>query len=431
MKRLSIILFVLFTLSPFFMACKKNLTSLSASGDLTITSLTSDFEIAPNVAVPDGSDFYNVSVTSDPSNGFLVTWINTFIIGSTVYYHNYACRISTTGEVLDYAAIYLQNDSYWPYYCPSAVFAGGNWIIAVNRGGLLEWVGAMRLNPSGVVLDIPPVNVLDSTGMATIEYPTLATNGQEILCVTGIASDGLYGSIFDSDLNILVDKFLILPDADASTAYRVSANGNNFFITFLHWDDIRIKLVIVDRNGQVLSTQNVSDEHGFPFENIGAPAIATRNNTTYITYFDAGALWIRRYSADGNPVDSSPVQVIESEDFNLFLEDISFGVMAHGYTDLVWTNSCFSFFWPMISDNGISILNFKPDLSTYDNQPFVSSSQCQCQLKFGQYGYDTSHSLIRAASIGNKVLAVWIDGREGNGRVYGNLFEVSESATGY
>jgi hypothetical protein len=422
---------MVFTLLPFFMSCKKNLTSLSASGDLTITSLTSDFKIAPNAALPDGSDFYNVSVASDPNNGFLVTWINTFKISSTVYFHNYACRISSTGEVLDYAAIYLQNDSYWPYYCPSTVFAGGNWIIAVNRGGLLEWVGAMRLNPSGVVLDIPPVNVLNSTGMATIEYPTIATNGQEILCVTGIAGEGLYGSIFDSNLDILVDKFLILQDADASTAYRVSANGNNFFITFLYWDEEKIKLVIVNPEGQILSTQDVSEEQTLPFGNIGAPAIATLNYTTYITYFDSGALWIRRYSADGNPVDSSPVQIIESEDFDLFLEDISTGFFAHGYTDLVWANNCFSFFWPNISDNGISILNFKPDLSTYNNQPFISSSQCQCQLKFGEYGYDTSHSLIRSASIGNKVLAVWIDGREGNGRVYGNLFEVSESIARY
>jgi hypothetical protein len=429
MKLFSIITLMGFALLLFFMVSFENPISTAVNGDVSITSLASDFKIAPNTPLPEGSNFQNVSVASDPNNGFLVTWINTFLVGNTIYHHNYACRISITGEMLDSAAIHLQNDSNWHYYCPSAVFAGGNWIIAVNQGGLLEWVGAFRLTPSGVVSDIPPVNILDSTGMATILFPTLATNGQEVLCVTGIAGEGLYGSIFDPDLDILVDKFLILPDADADTAYRISTNGNNFFITFLHWDDTRIKLVIVNQEGQILSTQNVSDEHGFPFVNMGVPAIATLNNTTYITYFDAGALWIRRYSADGNPIDSSPVQVIESQDFNPFLEDISFGVMAHGYTDLVWANESFRFFWPMVSNPGMSMLSFKPDLSIDNNQAVLLNSQCQCKLRFGESGYRMSHSIIRASSLGNKVLTAWIDGREGNGRVYGNFFDILTTTT--
>jgi uncharacterized repeat protein (TIGR02543 family) len=411
-----------FALLLFFIVSYENPISTPVNEEVSITSLTSDFKIAPNTTLPEGSNFYNASVASDPDNGFLVTWINTYKIVATRYFHNYACRISKTGEMLDSTAIYLSS-SYWPYYCPSAVFARGNWIIAVNQGGLYEWVGAIRLTPSGEVLDDPPKNICDSIGMATILYPIIATNGQEILCVTGIAGKGLYGSIFDSDLNILVDRFLIFKQTVVGSFPRVSAHGNNFFITFLDWqNEMNIKLVIVNPEGQALSTQDVSEDWGYPFKSRGIPTITTLNDISYITYFDESAFWARRYSSDGNPKDSSPVKIVESLEFDLFLEEYSGTLQKEAYTDLVWANESFRFFLPS-TPLGISMMSFKTDLSTGNNQPVLLDSQCQLDL--GNYMEEESYSLIRASSLGNEVLTAWIDEREGNGRVYGNLFEVT------
>jgi len=430
MKLLSTIL-IGFALLPFFTACSENLTSLSASGEITITSLTSDFKVAPNTTFSEGINFYNVSIASDPNNGFLVTWVNEYHRGASFLLQNYGCRISQTGEVLDSEAIHLCN-SNWPHYCPSVVFAGGNWIICSQEGSLLEYVQAMRLTPSGDILDDPPVNICDSIGMATILYPTIATNGQEILCVTGIAGEGLYGSIFDPDLNILVDRFLIFEQGVVGSFPRVSANGDNFFITFLDWEnEMNIKLVIVNTEGQILSTQDVSEDWGPPdnIENRGVPTITTFNNTSYITYFDNLAFWVRRYSSDGNPLDSSSEKVLESQDFDLFLEEYRGTIQKEAYIDLVWANQSFCFFWPETA-LGMKMMSFKPDLSTYKDMPVLLNSQSQLCLELHWDDWPTwtdSHSLIRAASIGNRVLTTWIDEREGfgQGRVYGNLFEVT------
>ena len=396
---------------------------VTAGAALSVTSLTSDFKIAPDTSWFEGSYSYNVSVASDPDNGFLVTWRSEYQVGSSLYDGNFACRISKTGEILDTVAIPL-SPPVWKWCVPSAVFVGGNWIVVTNKDYMYEWVGAQRVTPSGVVLDDPPVNICNSIGKATILYPAIATNGQVILCVTGIGGNGLQGSIFDPDLNILVDRFLILSGADDLTPYRVAANGNNFVITFKMYDyqihgDL-IKLVIVSPEGQVLSIQNVNGE--WDIGPRGSPTITTFNNTDFVTYFDTPTLWGRRYSADGNPIDSSPVSIIESPDFAPILQQLSYGVQSCAYTDLFRAGNYFFLFWPRIPE-GMSSMGFKTDLSIR-LEPIILDSQAQCKLRYDPYGYSMSNSIIRAASIGNKVLTVWIDGREGDGRVYGNLFEV-------
>ena len=437
MKKVTIMIgFVSLLLLFFIPSFNDSMSALTNKSEI-IPLLSTDFKIAPDTPLHEGSEFHNVGIASDSTNGYLVVWKNEYNIGSTVYWDNYACRISNTGEMLDSAAVFL-NDSPWPYYCPSAVFLGGNWIVTTNQAsnaGVLEWVGATRLSPSGVVLDNPPVNICDSVGPATLLWPTIATNGQVLLCVAGAAGSaaaggGLYGSICDSALNILVDRFLILPGAVADTAYRVAANGENFFIAFLNWlGDHNMKLVVVNPKGEILSVQNVNDEK---IENTtGAPSITTLNNITYISYFYTEnfvkntntALYVRRYSSDGSPIDSKPVRIVESPDFPLFLLYLKFGIYVHAYTDLVGSNRCFLFFWPRMSNPGISMMSFSPELSTTLSAPLLVNDQCQYKNRYGDPPNFTSWSLIRAASNGNKVLTAWIDGREGHGRVYGELFE--------
>jgi hypothetical protein len=407
-------------------------SALPKKGEIN-PSLSSDFKIAPDTPLHEGSEFHDVGIASDSTNGYLVVWKNECVIKSEswVTWDNYACRISKTGEMLDTTAIYL-NESPWPYYCSSAVFLGGNWIISTNQAsysGLHEWVGVTRLSPSGVILDNPPVNICDSVGEATLLWPTIATNGQVILCVAAIAGKGLYGSICDSVLNILVGRFLILPDADADTPYKIAANGENFFLTFLNWPDRNMKLTVVNPKGEILSVQNVNDQE--LQHTAGGPSITTLNSITYVSFFDTEnfprnlkpALFVRRYSSDGSPIDSKPIKIVESPDFPLFLDDLEYGMFIHAYTDLVWANKCFLFFWPRMSDPGISLMSFSPELSTTMSVPRLVNDQCQYKSRFEDPFYRTSWSLIRAASNGNKVLTAWIDGREGRWRVYGELFE--------
>ncbi|MFC2085253.1 hypothetical protein ACFLS9_09355, partial [Bacteroidota bacterium] len=386
-----------------------------------------DFKISPNTPVPEVHEFHDVWVTASETNGFLVTWCSDYRVGNMTAKDNYACRISNTGEILDNIAINIGGEPIWFWNCLSAVFLNGNWIIASQQDYFHEWVGVVRLSPSGEVLDSLPVNIFNSIGWAYLRYPVIETNGQEILCVAGIEDEGLYGSIFDSDLNILVERFLILADADAETAYRISANGNNFFITWLNWgdpSDSKIKLAIVNPAGEILSIQNVNEEWWL-FKKRGAPTITTLNDTTYITYFENSALNIRRYSSSGNPIDSEAVKIFESQDIDPILSETCFGVWAIAYTELVWANKYFRFFWPGVSEPGISMWSFKSDLSMSNNQPVLLNSQCQIEFHYDQFGYSDSRSIIRGAAIGDTVLTAWIDGREEYPRVYGNMFDIN------
>jgi hypothetical protein len=391
-----------------------------------------DFKIAPNTSLPAGSNFSNVSIASDSSSGFLVTWLNTYNIQSFIYFKNYACRFSKTGEMLDSTAIFLSSSGF-PYYGPNAVFAGGNWIVVSHQGGLFESVGVQRLTPSGVVLDSIPVNVCNSDGMATVLYPAIATNGNEVLSVM-YAADRIYGSIFDPDLNMLVNKFFILePEITTpGSKPRISVNGNNFFMTFVHWEQDTtqgyqnypyIKLVIINPQGQILSIQNVSakwNKRGY----FGFPAITTVNDTTYITYYHTPYLYSRRYFSDGQPIDSQPVKLFQSADFEsigkLVWYPATNQVICH-WTDLICENDLIHFFWPRLTDNGISLFSFKPDLSII-SQP--ASLDGQCQIAVETPARRQSFSLIRASSLSDNTLTAWIDEREGNTRVYGNFFDI-------
>lgn len=391
-----------------------------------------DFKIAPKTDLPSRSNFSNVSIASDPNYGFLVTWLNTYNVGGYIYFINHACRISKIGDMLDSTAIFISSSGF-PYYGPNAVFTGGNWIIISHQGGMFEWAGVQRLSPSGAVLDSIPINVCNSDGLGTVTYPAIATNGNEVLCVM-YAVDRLYGSIFDSDLNMLVNKFFILePEFLApGTKPQISVNGNNFFITFVNWEQDTnppnqnypyIKLVIINPQGQILSMQNVSEgwnKRGF----FGVPAIITVNDTTYITYYHTPYLYGRRYLSDGQPIDSKPVILFQSQDFESIGKLMGYlandQVICH-WTDLIYENDLIHFAWPRLTDNGILLFSFKPDLSKI-SQPAFLDGQCQIAVETPERWQ--SFSMIRTSSIGDNTLTAWIDEREGDTRVYGNFFDI-------
>jgi len=400
-------------------ACSAGPSDQPSNDQISVTSLTSDFKISPAAAPPPGSEFYNVSVVSDPDNGFLVTWIGTYLVESTLYWNNYACRVSKTGEILDAAAIYL-GDSYWPYYCPNAVFAGGNWIVACNQGGMLEYVGVQRLTPSGVVLDDPPVNICDSIGMATLLYPALATNGQEILCVMGAAGSGLYGVLFDPDLRIIKDRFPVYADKDG--ILKLVSDGADFFLTFIDGTDV--KLIVISADGQIRSVQTVNPG---VFERRFFSSVDVLDHMAYVTYFEdptyeSMAFWSRRYSMAGEPADPEAARLGELNDFRDLLDGYYWWMDA--YMDIGSMNGRFYFFLPKSSGPGLSLLSYKSDLSEA-YPPISPDSQCRLQVTYGQYGYDNSYSFIRSAFLDNIVLTAWIDSRDGTARVYANMFKIT------
>ncbi len=95
--------------------CHRSEISIKKTFTLCLNIYAQDFKIAPNITVPQGSNFFNPSVASDPEHGFLVTWQNEYYINNRVIYRIYACRISESGEMLDSSAIYLGVSS-WPTY---------------------------------------------------------------------------------------------------------------------------------------------------------------------------------------------------------------------------------------------------------------------------------------------------------------------------
>lgn len=418
MKLSSAIIVMECVLWPFFAACSAD--SPPNSHEISVTSLTSDFKISPNTALPEGSEFFNVSVASDPNNGFLVTWQNYFLVNRIIHYRIYACRVSEAGEMSDEAAIDIGIGS-WPDYVPKAIFIGDKWLIVSNQGGMLEWVGVQRLAPSGEVLDALPVNVLIAQGAASLQWPSVATNGQEILCVTGSAGSGLHGSIFDYNLNILEDRFPIYGNSEG--VLKLTANGNNFFLTFIDGTDV--KLAIISKEGEVLSVQTVNADD---FERRYFSSIYVLNNVAYTTYLedtvDEMAFWSRRYSMAGDPIDAGPKRLGELGEFKNLLD--SYGWWMDGFLDIASTAGRLYFFLPKSSTPGMSMVSYKSDLSAV-YEPISLNSQCQLQVEFGEHSEWDSYSFIKLSSIGNKVLAAWIDGRDGTPRVYANLFEITEN----
>ena len=376
-----------------------------------------DFKIAPATTLPEGSNFYNVSIASDTSSGFLVTWMSQRWVENIVYNHNFACRVSKTGEMLDSTAIFLCSP-VWTNYCPSAVFAGGNWIIATNRGWLDEYIGVQRLTPSGTLLDNEPVNVLPSTGGATIIDPILATNGREILCIAGVAADSLFASIFDPDMHILVGRFGLFPKTGTSTrCYRAISNGENFYVTFRssNLEDPGNKLIVINPNGKILSVQT---EWGY------FPTITEADNTihftSFITYITT-KLYLGRYNSEGIPIDPNPFIISEFQDFGPIVEKMY--QSRYGYVDFVSTDKSFFLFWPRVASPGMSMIHFQSDFLASE----IDAMDSQCQIVFTLPShYTSSFSLIRTSSIGNNVLTAWIDGREGDTRVYGNFVNVGK-----
>ena len=253
---------------------------------------------------------------------------------------------------------------------------------------------------------------------------------REILCLSGVAGDSLRISIFDPDLNILVDRLGIFPGSgnvsDAYINYQhpfgVVSNGNNFYITFLSTYNGKnnVKLIVVNSKGKILSTQTVF-ENFYTMKTWGVPAITAVDSIIYITYFNRSTLYLRRYNASGTPIDPSSVQICEFEDFNPVLTLYAGGRPACGYMDWIYTNETFFLFWPKATDQGISMINFESDFSAYQ----IYNLNSQCQYDPGDYTWEDSFSYIQAASIGNKVLTAWIDGREEDTRVYGNFIDVN------
>ncbi len=420
MNKLFWIMLVGFLLPFTFGKCSATSEDQPPAGKISVASMTSDFKISPNTNLPQGSEFFNVSVASDPDNGFLITWINTYLVENTLYWNNYACRISQTGEALDAAAIYL-GDSYWPYYCPNAVFAGGNWIVTCNQGGLLEYVGVQRLTSSGVVLDDPPVNICDSIGMASVLYPALATNGHEILCVMGAAGSGLYGVLFDPDLRIIKNRFPVYADKDG--ILKLSSDGTDFFLTFIDGTDV--KLIVISSDGQIRSVQTVNPG---ALERRFFSSIDVLDHRAYVTYFEdptyeSMAFWSRRYSMAGEPTDPEAIRLGELVDFGNLLERYYWWMDA--YLDIGSMNGRLYFFLPKSPGPGLLLHSFKSDLSAA-YPPLSLDSQCRLQVEFGQNGYDNSYSFIRSAFLGNNVMTAWIDSRDGMARIYANLFRITE-----
>ncbi|MFC2083546.1 dockerin type I repeat-containing protein, partial [Bacteroidota bacterium] len=404
-------------------------------------NFTQDFKIAPNTPTQWRSNYFNVSIASDTGQGFLVSWINTYYLtNSRIRSHLYACRFSKSGEMLDSEALYVDTSGFWTYFCPSAVFAGGNWIIAFNQGVMFEYVGAVRLTPSGEVLDNPPVSICSSMGLATLEYPFIETNGKEILCVVGAAGSGLYATIIDSALNILVDQFTIIECNDTTSQFPdiskpiITTNGKNFFIalrdgeykfarSFPH-----IKLIIISPEGEILSIQKVNVQDIWYKDEFGYPMITTLNNITYVCYFyiyerlNIRALFVRRYSSDGNPIDSGPIKIAESNDFYPVLHPSYSG--GRGYLDLVAVDNYLYFFLPNVSSPGMSMFKFNSDLLTLSGPPTLMTSDCQFAYMTPEYQY--SSTFIRAAALGDNILTAWIDKREEDTtRVYGNMFNIN------
>ena len=92
--------------------------------------------------------------------------------------------------------------------------------------------------------------------------------------------------------------------------------------------------------------------------------------------------------------------------------------------DKTCINDCFYFFLPKSAGPGISMFCYESDLSEVYEEVSLGS---QCQLLTTYDNVFRIHSFIRAASIGNKVLTAWIDGRDGLARIYANLFEITEN----
>jgi hypothetical protein len=241
---------------------------------------------------------------------------------------------------------------------------------------LFEYVGAVRLTPSGEVLDDPPVNICNSISYATVSYPAIATNGRELLCVMA-ADTGLYGCIVDYDLKIAVDRFLITGNISSLIRPRIAVNGNNFIVAFESrvMNSHNIKMATINPEGQILSIQQVNEKEWNRRDYWGGITISSSNATAHITYFQTPDMYLRNYSSDGQPIDTKPIIILESQDFGLVLKEYFYTKEIEQYIDLVSTNKDFCFFWPRVSHQGISMIHFRSNFLTGESDTL--NSQCR------------------------------------------------------
>jgi hypothetical protein len=165
---------------------------------------------------------------------YLVVWEDYREENYDHYAQLYGTRISTTGEIMDTAGIYI-SQSLENQFHPQISNDGNNFLI-VWKEEFLHWsyfhfAAAIRVDTSGTVIDTGGI-VIDSSDIAISSAAVDFGGGYYLIAY--FKEDRIMGIRMDSNGNIIAPYFAISDTMQSTSveAPSISYNGTNFFVAW-------------------------------------------------------------------------------------------------------------------------------------------------------------------------------------------------------
>ncbi len=194
--------------------------------------------------------------------GFMVVWADGRATGTDVHSDIYGARVDTSGTVQDSGGFTVSSAAYMQHW-PAVVYDGAQYVVAWEdkRNGLCD-IYACRLASSGVVLD--PAGILVSSAEDEQYYPAVASDGSTCLAVWDdhryLTDWNTFGSPLTSSATPLEPEGILISSLPNQHYFPgVAFGGTNYLVV---WYDTRkgdsdIHAARVDLLGNLLDVNSI------------------------------------------------------------------------------------------------------------------------------------------------------------------------------
>jgi hypothetical protein len=409
---------IAFSGSNYLAVWEDDRTGWQQDNNIYATLLTVDGTFSSNIAI--SNDIQSI-VRSGPAVAYggglyLVVWgeyrLNT---GWDIY----AARVNASGTVLDAYGIAVCNEVA-NQVSPSVAFDGTNFMVVWGDWrNADEDIYACRVSTSGIVLD--PNGIRLTSAFDWQRYPAIAFDGTNYLVVWEDRRNGVYdiygtrvsanGSVLDAD-GIVINNWIYVQN-EVSLAF----NGNDYLVI---WTDFRNGNFNTDIFGTAVSKSGVvQNPEGIQFTNDAgmeySPAIKANGSNYFIACCTSNGIEGFTVS-EGLPPESKTQNV--SSLFNITSDPGELPAVSYDGVNnmVVWSEYKAE---PMIvdiyykSDFDIVGARVSESGNVYDPNGILLSKSPYAQRD------------IQVCSDGNNYLTVWSDYRDGNWDIYGCLLNAS------
>lgn len=326
----------------------------------------------PVAAGPGSQDIPKVAWNG---TNWLVVFESIGLSGTGYYYEKtlQAVRVAPSGQVLDAKPInlfgLLPTAGYW-----DVASDGNNWVVANQGTASFVDVIAVRISPAGIVLDPPIRRLVPGTYYMRSNFQLAYAGGVFMLTFNDDYVGGTYATKavrFDSNLNLLDAGLIPLINVPLN---RLAANSSGFYIV---WNQSDVTTVVT--GSRVNTAGQKLDGNGVNISGQNQPTAYTTTSVTWdgtnwkVTWGNNNAVRVARVNSVGQVLDPGGVAV----------NGPSTGVTAspgNGSVQIVWVpyvDSNYDILTANISagngagpNRNISLgapSQLRPDLATNDN----------------------------------------------------------------